>query len=159
MYPYPYLWQTHPNPYLWLMGTGISGYRYRWLRFYPWVTRVEHYWPCIEAHLGQRHYAEVGRFPQRSTLQVGFSTQPGITPSPLRLAWHQLESLQFNHLLCLPHFWLKGVPASECRTGPQLVGCCQRLEKKKMDIIFFLLSEAHLSTKDNVISIVYYIEL
>ena len=43
MYPYLYLWQTHPNPYPWLMGTGISGYGYRWLRFYPWVTRVKHY--------------------------------------------------------------------------------------------------------------------
>ena len=48
-----------------------------------------------------------GRLPQRSMLQVGFSTQPGVTPSPLRLAWHQLESLQFNRLLCLPHLLLQ----------------------------------------------------
>ena len=29
------------RPMVW--GTGFDGYRYRWLKFYPWVTRVKHY--------------------------------------------------------------------------------------------------------------------
>jgi hypothetical protein len=53
----------------------------------------------------------------------------------------------------------KGVPGSECQTGPRLVGCCWRLEKKNWTSSIFLLSEARLSTNDDGISIIYYIEL
>ena len=51
---------------------------------------------------------------------------------------------------CTEHYSsekLKGVLGSECRTGGRLVGCRQRLEKKKKDFINFLPDEAFLSTK------------
>jgi hypothetical protein len=56
----------------------------------------------------------------------------------------------------------KGVLGSKCQTGGQLVGCHQRLEKKKKkksDFINFLPNKAFLSTIDNYISSTYYIDL
>ena len=53
----------------------------------------------------------------------------------------------------------KGVPGSECRTGPRLVGCRQRVKKKKRTSSKILPSDAHLSTNNNASSIIYYMVL
>ena len=59
---------------------------------------------------------------------------------------HQIEIF---HKSKLPKFYLvllKGVPGSECQTGPWLVGCLLRLKKKKRMSSFFSPCEACLST-------------